>query len=429
VTQVGIGLDFGTTNSSIAVAHPDGHRQLVRFPTANSYTESYRSLLYLERVRHGSRSMVKSWAGPQGIEQYLNADEKGRLIQSLKSFLSSRGLRATEIFGRRVALEELIAKILRDIRAEAERQLNITLRHVVVGRPVRFVGSENDSDDAFAEGRLRQALRLAGFDDILFELEPVGAACHYESTLNHDELILIGDFGGGTSDFSLLRVGPTFREQGRNRQSLLGNDGVGLAGDAFDARIVRHLVSPALGAGTMMRSMDKVLPVPNWVYFKLERWHHLSLLRSADTLNMLESVRAQALEPDRIGSLISLVRHGLGYPLHQAVQKVKCELSEGTSATFRFLDGELDLEADVTRDQFESWIADELGAIELSVDRLLSKTGVDAHDVDTVFLTGGSSFVPAVRRIFESRFGPERIRTGDEFTSVASGLALQALAG
>ncbi len=427
MTQPGFGLDFGTTNSSIAVAYPDGRKQLVRFPMAAAFTESYRSLLYLERVRQGTRSTLKSWTGPRGIEQYLQAEEKGRLIQSLKSFLSSQGLRGTEIFGKQVALEELIAKIDRDIRAEAEQQLHLKLGNIVVGRPVRFVGAENDADDAFAVARLEEALGLAGFDNVRFELEPVGAACHYESTLDHNELILIGDFGGGTSDFSLLRVGPSFRGQSGSRQALLGNEGVGLAGDAFDAKIVRHLVSPALGAGTMMRSIDKVLPVPNWVYFKLERWHHLSLLRSSETLNMLESVKAQALEPDRIGALLSLVRHGLGYQLHQAVQSVKSRLSEGPAASFRFHDGELDLEADVTRPEFEDWISEELSAIEQCVDRLLTKTAIDARKVDNVFLTGGSSFVPAVRHIFESRFGSDRIRTGDEFTSVASGLALRAL--
>ena len=144
---------------------------------------------------------------------------------------------------------------------------------------------------------------------------------------------------------------------------------------------------------------------------------------------MLENVRAQALEPDRIGALLSLVRHGLGYPLHQAVQKVKCRLSEAPKATFRFQDGDPDLEADVTRTQFEGWIAEELLAIEQCVDGLIAKSGAHPHDVDHVFLTGGSSFVPAVRRIFETRFGPDRIRMGDEFTSVASGLALRGLSG
>jgi hypothetical chaperone protein len=426
---IGVGLDFGTTNSSLAFAHPDGCRELVRFPTLTGFTESYRSLLYLERVRVGSRSTLKSWTGPAGIERYLNAEEKGRLIQSLKSFLTSRSLRATEVFGRQVKLEELVANILRDLRQEAERQLGGPVRDIVVGRPVRFVGSEKNEDDDFAAARLEEALRIAGFENIQFEFEPIGAACHYESTLTRDELILIGDFGGGTSDFSLLRVGPSILRRGREPEDLLGNEGVGIAGDAFDARIVRHCVSPALGADSMMESVGKMLPVPRWMYFKLERWHHLSLLRSAETLNMLESVRAQALDPAKIEALLTLIRHDLGYQLHQGVQQTKCRLSEASEAGFHFHEEGIELDEVVTRESFESWISEELQSVEDCVDRLLASSGVSRCDVSNVFLTGGSSFVPAVRRIFESRFGPDRIRTGGEFTSVASGLALRALQG
>jgi hypothetical chaperone protein len=259
-------------------------------------------------------------------------------------------------------------------------------------------------------------------------MEPVAAAHYYESTLDHDELILIGDFGGGTSDFSLVHVGPSLLRRGRRPDDLRGNSGVGIAGDAFDAKIIRKLVSPALGAGTQLRSMEKILPVPIWIYAKLERWHHLSLLKAKDTMDMLASVRGQAFEPKKIGALIHLIREDRGYQLHRAVQKVKCDLSENAAARFRYTDGVVDLEATVLRSEFEGWIADELGQMEACVDSLLKSAGVEAGDVDMVFLTGGSSFVPAVRRIFESRFGAGRIRAGNEFTSVARGLALKGAA-
>ena len=406
---------------------PDGSLKLARFPYSGGITESFRSLLYLERIKQGHRSTLKSWSGPAGIDHYLQADDKGRLVQSLKSFLTSRSLQTTEVFGRRVQLEELIANILRDIRVQAEHQFGFPVTGAVMGRPVRFVGAESPDDDSYAVERLTKSLQMAGFDDVSFEYEPVGAAYHYESALDHDELILIGDFGGGTSDFSLLRVGPTIRRRGRTQDDLLGNEGVGLAGDAFDAKIIRHLVSPALGAGTFLRSGRKLLPVPSWVYLKLERWHHLSFLRSQDTLNMLRSVRAQAEEPEKIDALLYLVQHDLGFQLHRAVQRVKTTLSHAERSVFRFSDGDLELEEEVRRTEFEDWIAEELAAIEQSVDALLSNAGAHAKDIDRVFLTGGSSFVPAVRRIFESRFGAERIRTGDEFTSVARGLALKKL--
>lgn len=420
------GLDFGTTNSSIALAHPDGRVEMARFAHGAGVTESFRSLLYLEKLKQGARSVIKSWSGPLAIERYLNADDKGRLVQSLKSFLTSRTLLTTEVFGQQRSLEDLIALIVRDVRAEAERQFGIPLTKVVCGRPVRFVGADALADDAYAEGRLEIALRTAGFQDIGFEFEPIGAAYHYESTLDRDELLLIGDFGGGTSDFSLIRVGPSIRKRGRSPEDLLANDGVGVAGDSFDARIVRHLVSPALGDGTSIRSWNKILPVPTWVYRKLERWHYLSLLRAKDVIDMLESVRAQAFEPDRIAALLHLIRDDLGYRLHQSVQRVKVALSTQDSAVFHFEDGAVLIEAPIARADFETWIGEELSAIEQCVDRVLATAAVDPAEVDRVFLTGGSSFVPAVRRIFQTRFGEAKIRNGNEFTSVARGLALRA---
>jgi hypothetical chaperone protein len=370
---------------------------------------------------------IKSWSGPAAIEAYLEAETKGRLVQSLKSFLTSRSLKTTDVFGRRMSLEELIARILRDLREKAEAQFGEPIRSAVVGRPVRFVGAEKEEDNSFAQERLGAAFRLAGYESIEFELEPVAAAHYYESTLDHDELILIGDFGGGTSDFSLLHVGPSIRKRGRTPADLLGNSGVGIAGDAFDARIVRNLVSPALGRGSQARSMNKVLPaVPNWVYGKLERWHHLSFLRTGAVMNMLSSTRAEAFEPEKIDALLHLIREDLGYELHRAVQLVKRELSERAEAPFHFFDGVIEIAAMVKRTDFEAWIAEDLAHIEGSVDSLIAASGIAHGEVDMVFLTGGSSFVPAVRRIFESRFGAARIRTGNEFTSVARGLAVKA---
>ncbi len=424
-----VGIDFGTTNSSIAMITPAGDVQLATFPVAAGLTDAYRSLLYLEQVKERGATIVHSWTGPEGIERYLSADHPGRLIQSLKSFLSSRSLTTTDVFGKRRTLEELISRIIKDLREKAEDQFGAKISRAVVGRPVHFVGSEKESDNQYAETRLREAFRLGGFEAVYFEMEPVAAAHYYESTLDHDELILIGDFGGGTSDFSLVKVGPSIRERGRRPEDLLGNSGVGLAGDAFDAKIIKHLVSPALGAGTEIRSVDKILPVPTWVYSKLERWHHLSFLKARETMQMLRSVRAQAFHPDKIDALLHLVEEDLGYQLHRAVQKTKCDLSSQSSASFHFVDGAVELDFEVQRDDFDGWITEELSRIETCVDGLLNRCSVDPRAVDMVFLTGGTSFVPAVRRIFESRFGAERIRAGNEFTSVARGLALKAATG
>jgi len=414
----------------VALAAGGADVRLVPFPHSAGTTEAFRSLLYLEHAKERGRVSIKSWTGPTAIEQYLDAENKGRLIQSLKSHLSSRSLTSTDVFGQRHTIESLIARILADLRMQSERHYGMPIRHAIVGRPVRFVGAENDDDSAYAVSRLRAAFEIAGYERVDFEMEPVAAAYHYESTLDHDELILIGDFGGGTSDFSLLQVGPGVRRRGRTQDDFLGNSGVGLAGDAFDAKIVRHLVSPRLGAGSQAQSLNKVLPaVPNWVYFKLERWHHLSFLRTMPVLNMLRSTLATAFEPEQIEALIHLIEDDLGYHLHAAVQRVKCNLSQSPEAEFCFVDGRMEIRAVVTRREFESWVSEEVAAIETCVDTLLADSGVAPGDVDAVFLTGGSSFVPVVRRIFDTRFGAGRVRSGNEFTSVARGLALKAAAG
>jgi hypothetical chaperone protein len=218
-TESVVGIDFGTTNSTIARRIDSSSKvQILRFPLLGGATESYRSLLYLERLRQQGKNRLVSWTGPAGIERYLSRETDGRLIQSLKSFLTSRTLLSTEIFGVRVTIEELIARILRDLREKAEAAFGTSITAAVVGRPVRFVGAETEADNIYAESRLKQAYQLAGFTTVQFEMEPVAAAHYYQSTLQCDQLILIGDFGGGTSDFSLIRVGPTIRRRGRTRR-------------------------------------------------------------------------------------------------------------------------------------------------------------------------------------------------------------------
>ncbi len=422
-----IGIDFGTTNSTVARASGGSQVEVVSYPTLAGETFSFRSVLYLQQAKQANRLRTHAWAGPSAIEHYLAAENKGRLIQSLKSYLSDRSLTGTAVFGRHYTLEDLISRILADLRRHAEQQFHTPVGYAMVGRPVRFVGAESEDDETYAISRLRQAFAAAGFDRVDFEMEPVAAAYAYESTLDHDELILIGDFGGGTSDFSLLHVGPGVRKRGRKPQDLLGNSGVGLAGDAFDARIVRKLVSPALGSDSLARSLNKLLPaVPAWIYTNLERWHYLSFLRTSNVMEILKSARLRALEPEKIEALITLIDEDLGYHLHQAVQRVKFKLSHAEEAEFHFRDGSMDISIAVTREAFEGWIAEELQAIEQCVDSLLETSGISRSQVDRVFLTGGSSLVPAVRRIFEERFGEQRIRTGNEFISVARGLALRA---
>ena len=247
-----VGIDFGTTNSALAVADGD-NIQLASFAPG---LETFRSVLFFE----GNK---RALAGPAAIERYLEEPDDDhpsrRLIQSIKSLLASSVFTATQIGGRRYTAADLVTIIVRALRTEAEQRLGPLGKHIVVGRPVRFVGADTAQDELMALERLREAFGKAGFENITFEYEPVGAAYFYESRLDHDELILIADFGGGTSDFSLLPVGPSYRKK---KRTILATEGIPLAGDSFDARIVRNVVSPLLGKVPITAPSTKCFPCP-----------------------------------------------------------------------------------------------------------------------------------------------------------------------
>jgi hypothetical chaperone protein len=420
-----VGLDFGTTNSAIA-AMVDSRATLADFPTASGTTSTFPSVLYFERQREDARTRIASAAGPTAIARYLAAEEKGRLIQSLKAYLADRRFDGTGVYSQVYTLQDMIALILHHLLVDATRAFTRIPTKVVAGRPVHFSNARDEEDDEFARRRLQQAFEQCGFEEIIFEYEPVAAAYSYERGLAHDELIVIGDFGGGTSDFSILRVGPGVRRRGRAARDIVGTDGVAVAGDAFDRQIIRNLVAPRLGLGSEYVSPpNKILPVPSWPYDQLERWHYLSFLNTPKNLEMLERLQRTALIPERLDAFVHLIKGEQGYKLHEAVRRTKFDLSLQPETVFEFRCDPLAITKRVTRLEFEKWIAPELEAITACVDRLLSRTGVVATEIDHVFLTGGSSFVPSVRQIFIERFGVDKITGGEELTSVATGLALR----
>ena len=423
-----IGLDFGTTNSAIAMATPDGTARLADFQAGEQRTTTCRSVLYFSPENIGPGGKPYAIAGPQAIQGYLEDDSEGRLIQSMKSHVASRLFTHTTLFSFTFSIEELISVIIRELRKAAEEQFGDIGTSVVVGRPVRFAGAKSEADEEMALRRLQAALEEGGFERVVFEYEPVAAAYHYEQQLDHDELVLIADFGGGTSDFSLLQLGPSARKEGNRQNDILGTDGVPIAGDTFDSRVIRQLIAPELGLGSRYRSIfDRELGVPSWVYEHLERWHQLSFLKTRQTLDMLRQVQAQAVEPGKLASLIHVIVEDLGYQLYQAVERTKFGLSHQPTSPFVFQDEPVCIEETVHRSDFSTWIWPDVEQIGNCVDRLLTDCGVTPGDVGSVFLTGGSSFVPAVKNLFAQRFGAQRLRGGEELTTVARGLALRAL--
>ena len=431
-----VGIDFGTTNSSVALADADGGVRFAQFATPLGLTASSRSLLYLQRETTAPGKPVRVWSGPEAISEYLRHDPfeddvQGRLVQSLKSYIAARFFTGTEIFGRHYRVEDLLAKMLTDLRTRASEAFGMDVRCAVAGRPVWFVNADTEDDNAFAEDRLRAAFLQAGWTDVRFALEPVAAAHnHAADTVTasvRGDLLLVGDFGGGTTDFSLLQMGGPGQPH-----TVVHSTGVGLAGDAFDARIVRNAVAPAFGFGSFERALpgvpDKHIPaLPAWVYTSLERWHLLSLLQTRQTLELLRTAEMRAAEPRKVAALRTLVQRDLGYRLHGAVQRAKVELSHAQQTKLTFREEGLDLGIEITRAEFEDWIAPELQRIQASLDSLLTQAGVDTNSVKHVFLTGGTSLVPAVRSVFAERFPSALLRQGEVFTSVAHGLARLAL--
>jgi len=425
-----VGLDFGTTNSAIGVASGGGAARLATFPDGEGGTAVFRSVLHFSSAEDPSpRRRPEPTSGPAAVAAYLD-EGGGRFLQSLKSYLASRLFEETSIGGWRFTLEELVAIQLRALREAARAQLGDPADAVLLGRPVHFVvGDEPVCDperDAAALSRLERAALAAGFSRVEFEYEPLAAAFEYERALERDELVLIGDFGGGTSDFCLARLGPG--ERGRDRAgSILAVGGVPLAGGAFDGRIVRHVVSPRLGLGSRRRSLHgKDLPVPTWIYSRLERWEDVSVLASREVFSTLRQVEHEAVEPTKIASLIKLVEDDLGYLLYRAVEEAKVGLSRSETSRLVFRELPRRIDQEIARADFDSWIGDHVTRLEDCVDRLLAGAGVARADVDRVFLTGGTSLVPRVRQIFDERFGPERVRGGEELVTVARGLALLA---
>src|SRR6185503_11231531 len=329
-----VGLDFGTTNSAIAVAGADQQATLASFGDATNRTTSFRSILYFPAKERNQPVKAETQAGPDAINAYLEADTKGRLILSIKSYLASDLFTTTTINGRPYTLEDLISLILRRLRTAVVDQFGVEAASVVIGRPVRFAGAEKEADERLALERLRVAAELAGFSEVTFEFEPVAAAYQYETQLDHDELVLIGDFGGGTSDFTLAQLGPGRKREGRN--PVLGTSGVAIAGDSFDSRIMMNLVAPKLGLGSHYVSLGKELPVPVWIFSQLSSWHRTFLLKEPKTMAVLREVKTQASEPEKVKALIHIITENLGYALYRAVEQTKVDLTSNEQADFLF---------------------------------------------------------------------------------------------
>lgn len=411
-----LGLDFGTTNSVATMINKDGVAEAIHFNHGGQLFDAFRTVLcfWQEEEADARRTLIE--AGPWAIDQFLELAGDCRFIQSFKTFAASALFTDTLIYNRRVSFEELMSSFLRQLRAHAGAEFP---KRVVVGRPVKFAGSA--PDEALARQRYEAALRAVGFEEVHHVYEPVAAAYYFAHRLKADATILVADFGGGTSDFSVVRF--TRNEKGLG-YTPLAHAGVGVAGDAFDYRIIDQVVARAFGKGSVYSSWGKVLPVPNGYFSKFSRWNELSIMRHSRDYRELQQLARSSLDPERIQAFLAFLDADAGYEMYRAVSATKLQLSSAEEANFSFHVAGVDIERTIRRADFEKWIAPELNEIEGCVDRALTQAQLKEAEIDRVFLTGGSSFVPAVRRQFEQRFGADKIETGDQLVSIAYGLAL-----
>ncbi|HZH50978.1 MAG TPA: Hsp70 family protein [Microvirga sp.] len=417
--DLSIGIDFGTSNTVVAIADGQGRVEALTFDHRGSDLKVYVTALCFWDERHGNGLRTQVEGGPWAIDQFLEGLTAHRFIQSFKTFAASQSFQETRIFRERYRFEDLLSTFLRTLKRHGGERFDLSAGSVIVGRPVQFAGTH--PDDELAMNRYRAAFGKLGADHARYVYEPVGAAFFYARQLNHDATVLVADFGGGTSDFSVMRFS---RESGVLRAEPLGHAGIGIAGDAFDYRIVDHVVSPRLGKGGSYRSMGKILSIPNHYYANFARWNQLAMMKGSGDLKELRELARAALDPEPLEKFIDIVEYDLGFALYRAVSDAKVALSLQDEAEFRFQGEGVDIRATITRADFERWIAPDVARIADTVDRALADAGVEPGEIEKVFLTGGTSFVPAIRGLFVDRFGEERLTSADQFESIAYGLAL-----
>ena len=412
--MIACGLDFGTSNSAIGVA---------RDKTAALAPIEASSTLMPSAVFFDYETKGRVLFGNEAISAYVGQTE-GRLMRALKSILGSPLIdEETSLGGRKVPLTKVVEIFVRHLKHKAEAFAGQEITAVVHGRPVRFV-DDDDRADARAQGVLEAIARRAGFRDVAFVYEPIAAAHHYERTVQSEELALIADIGGGTSDFSIVRVGPRHRERADRGRDVLATAGVRVGGTDFDSALSLAAVMPLLGLGTQL--IEKNLPVPNALYHELAAWPTINFAYTYKNERELAALVSLACEPEKVERLLNVVRQRLGHRLAFAVEDAKIALSaeERAAVPLAFLEAGLAITA--TRVDFDR-------AIEARIDRLykaasdcIAAAGLSPAAIDTIFLTGGSSRVPAVRAAIGRAAPSARLAGGSDLLSVALGLTQMA---
>ena len=421
------GLDFGTSNSTVGWLPGSSLRPGT---SSSPSTSGAQSLLVLEDGKATLPSVVFFNAddeqvsyGRAALADYLEGYE-GRLMRSLKSLLGTSLIDGqTEVAGRALPFKALLGQFIGEVKRRAEQQAGQEVTCAVFGRPVFFIDDDLDADRR-AQDTLEEVARSVGFREISFQYEPIAAAFDYESQIEREELVLIADIGGGTSDFSLVRLGPQRAGRVERRDDILANGGVHIGGTDFDKYLSLASVMPLLGYGSSMLSGAAI---PSSYYFNLATWHTINQAYTRKSIAQLADLVRDAREPAKLARLQNLIDERAGHWLAIQVEAAKIGLSASPSVTLQ-LDRLAPAETLVVeRVQFEAAIAQLVDSVGATVLRLFSEAGVRPEDVDTVFFTGGSSGVSLLRERIAALVPGARKVEGDLFGSIGAGLALDAL--
>ncbi len=465
--MIACGIDYGTTNTSVAIAKENGKTQVIELDDANTPSTSLPSLVYIgadgsiltgRKAAHvfiqnnvgrevimqseetGMEISIISRAEPEKSEFYnpglidpdvmetisiktqVDVNLPGRLFQSLKTKLKFTDFKGTDVFGKHYQIEELVSLILKRCKEKVEEYMSDTVDVAVLGRPVFF--SQNQFEDQVAERRLRNAAMIAGFKEVVFFYEPVSASIEYISTTTpNDQLVMVVDIGGGTCDICIMKFqrAETLEER-LKRSTVLSVSGDTVAGDMIDKEIIRKRLFHYFGSTA--RYGSKRLPIPRNILNVVLDWQNLYRLNTEETINWLVAVETFSDQPEAIRALRLLIQKNCGYPLALVVENAKKELSFQEQVKIQFCYEELNIEETINREEFSKIIEDILGQIQTLIVEAEQKAGVKPDDISLVLTTGGTCLIPAIQKMLIERYGLQKIISRDTFTSVARGLAV-----
>jgi len=408
------GIDFGTTNSALSV-YDEEKKEIIT-------TITVPSLLYFHQEQSAA-SPLNYVVGDQAIAAYLNDGMKGRFIKSIKQILSRTSFLETRIHNKRYNASDLVALILKDLKAKADEITGCDCRKAVIGRPV-FFDDDSTQKDTLAQTRLSKAAENAGFDEVRFQFEPIGAAFAYEKTISKKEKVLVADLGGGTTDFTYLILDPDKAGNKDRRNDMIASGGIYIGGDSFDSAFMWDRGTPYFGKNTLYEATPgKVLTVPVSLFANICSWDQMNFFNGLRIKKDLQDYYHYSKRDAKFKNLITLIDNNLGYSVFQAIEKTKIELSGSPLSSFDYSNMEIEINEEISRTQYDAIINKDVQKISAYLDEFLLKNNILAEEIDSLFLTGGTSLVAAIQELFKIRFPHVPVNSGDNFTSVAKGLA------